>query len=78
MFFAVFAGTMYGIFLKKIVHKYSAITIVRYQNFLASLYFLPLFLSLEFKHFISVPITWQAVDYQLRLFIQISYRFLPQ
>lgn len=69
MSFAVLSGTMYGIFLKKIVDKYSAITIVRYQNLFGSLYFLPLFLLLEIKHFIAVPLSWNAIEPIIKLSI---------
>ncbi|MEA1973214.1 MAG: DMT family transporter [Candidatus Cloacimonadota bacterium] len=62
MFFAVISGTLYGIFLKRVIDKYSAVTIVRYQNFFGFLYFLPLFLFIELDDFLAVPFSWQAIE----------------
>jgi drug/metabolite transporter (DMT)-like permease len=54
LFFAVLAAVSYGVQLKRMSHKYSAFTIVKYQNIFGALYFLPLFLIWELGDFINV------------------------
>ncbi len=51
---AVFAGVFYGITVRNLTLRYSPLTIVTWQNFFGMLYFLPLFLAVEGKHFFSV------------------------
>ena len=51
---AVLVSVLYTIFLKRLAHKYSALTITAYQNILGALYFLPLFLVFDFRHFLTV------------------------
>lgn len=54
LFLAVFSAVVYSVLVKKLTHKYSALTIISYQNILGALYFLPLFLIFDFNHFIQV------------------------
>ena len=54
LFFAVLAAVSYGVLLKRMSHKYSAFTIVKYQNIFGLIYFIPLFLIWELNHFLSV------------------------
>ncbi|NTW34160.1 MAG: DMT family transporter [Bacteroidetes bacterium] len=53
-FFAVASAIAYGIAIKKLSHKYSSFTIIKTQNLLGAIYFLPLFLINDFKQFITV------------------------
>ena len=53
LFVAVFSAIMYGITLKKLVHKYNGFTIVKYQNIFGIVYFLPLFLLVEGNTFFT-------------------------
>jgi drug/metabolite transporter (DMT)-like permease len=53
MFFAVFSGITYGVLLRRVAHRYSGITIVKAQNIMGALYFLPLFLIFDSHHFFS-------------------------
>jgi len=55
MFTAVFSAIMYGITLKKLAHKYSGFTIVKYQNLFGIVYFLPLFFLFESNTFFISP-----------------------
>ena len=55
MFFAVLAGTNYCVMLRKVADNYSAITIVKWQNIIGALLFLPLFMIFDFSHFRSIP-----------------------
>lgn len=51
---AVFAGCFYGITVRNLTLRYSALTIVAWQSLFGMLYFLPLFIIQDGKHFISV------------------------
>ena len=51
MFVAVLGGTNYGIVLRTIAEKYSALTIVRVQTFLGAVLFLPFFLYWELAYY---------------------------
>lgn len=51
---AVFAGMGYAITVKPLTHKYGALTIVAWQSFFGMLYFIPLFLIFDLKHFIGI------------------------
>jgi len=54
LFFAVFSAVMYSVIVKKLTHKYSALTIISRQNLVGSVYFLPLFLVFDLKGFLLV------------------------
>lgn len=51
LFLAVLAAVGYTVVLKKIPMHYNAVSIITYQNAIGSLYFLPLFLTLDLKDF---------------------------
>jgi drug/metabolite transporter (DMT)-like permease len=51
---AVVMAVIYTVFLKRLAFKYSALTIITYQNLIGVLYFLPLFIFFDYKHFITV------------------------
>jgi len=53
LFLAVIVGIAYTMLLKKVGEKYNAITIVVYQDIVGIICFLPLFLLIEFKHFLN-------------------------
>ncbi len=53
-FCAVASAIAYSIVVKKLVFKYSSLTIIKTQNILGAIYFLPLFLIFDFKDFISI------------------------
>ena len=59
---AVLSGTMFGIFLKKLVNKYSAFTITKYQTIIGMFLFMPLFFIFELEQFKSIP--FRISDYQ--------------
>ncbi len=67
MFFAVISATFYGVILKKVTHKYSSITIVRTQNLIGMLYFLPIFLTTEYSHFLSIVPNKELIYTMLKL-----------
>jgi drug/metabolite transporter (DMT)-like permease len=51
---AVVMAVIYTVLLKRLAHKYSALTILTYQNLIGVVYFLPLFLFFDYKYFITV------------------------
>lgn len=51
---AVIVAVLYTVFLKRLAHKYSALTITTYQNILGAIYFLPFFLFIDLNHFLTV------------------------
>jgi drug/metabolite transporter (DMT)-like permease len=51
---AVVVAVLYTVFLKRLAHKYSALTITTYQNLLGAIYFLPMFLIMDFRSFVTV------------------------
>ena len=55
---AVFSAVGYNLTLSRLVGSYSPVYIVNVQNVIGAVLFLPLFLILDFKHFISTPFTF--------------------
>ncbi len=54
MMVAVFGGMFYGITVRKLTLKYETITIVSWQSLFGMIYFLPVFLALDARHFFSM------------------------
>jgi drug/metabolite transporter (DMT)-like permease len=61
LFVAVLAAIGYTVVLKKIPMHYNAVTIITYQNAIGSFYFLPLFLTLDLKHFEHTEFRTEAI-----------------
>jgi len=61
LFFAVFSALVNIIFLKKLAAKYTSFTIILVQNFLGALFFLPVFLVMDFRDFIHIRPSWETV-----------------
>ena len=55
---AVFSAVGYNLTLSRLVGTYSPVYIVTVQNFIGAILFLPIFMILDFKHFISTPFTF--------------------
>lgn len=72
LFMAVLSALIYVVFLKKLALKYSPLTIVKVQNLLGTLLFLPLFIFFDFTHFISVKPTQEALWALLKLAVFAS------
>jgi drug/metabolite transporter (DMT)-like permease len=64
---AVISAVIYTIFLKRLAHKYSALTIITYQNMIGVIYFLPLFIFMDFKDFITVRPNFELISSLLQL-----------
>ena len=58
---AVLSGVFYGISVRNLTLRYSPLTIVTWQNFFGMLYFLPLFLIVDGKHFFSIQHSAQGL-----------------
>jgi len=56
--FAVLSAVGYNVTLNRLVGTYSPVYIVNVQNIIGAVLFLPLFLILDFKHFINTPFTF--------------------
>jgi drug/metabolite transporter (DMT)-like permease len=69
---AVASAVIYSVFLKKLTQKYSSLTIITYQNALGVIYFLPLFLFFDFKHFITVRPNLELISSLLQLSVFAS------
>jgi len=72
LFFAVFSALINIIFLKKLSLKYSSTTIIKTQNLLGAILFLPLFLIFDFKTFITIKPTGELVFALLKLSVFAS------
>lgn len=59
-FMAVFAAIAYSIILKNLVSRYNTLTIIAYQNIIGILFFLPIWLLVDFNTFINTPYHPQA------------------
>ncbi|HNX85699.1 MAG TPA: DMT family transporter [Bacteroidales bacterium] len=69
---AVFTSLFYSVTLRKLSVRYSALTIIAYQNLIGIFLFLPLFLVLEFRKAIAVPLNSQIVSSFLLLSVFAS------
>lgn len=59
-FMAVFAAIAYSIVLKNLAARYNTLSIIAYQNLIGIVLFLPIWLVVDFNHFISTPFHPQA------------------
>ncbi len=67
LFFAVLSALINVLFLKKLAVKYTSFTIIRVQNLLGALFFLPLFLIMDARDFVYVKPSWDAIAALLAL-----------
>jgi len=58
LFLAVISAVGYNLTLSRLVGTYTPVYIVNVQNVIGAVLFLPLFLILDFKHFVSTPFTF--------------------
>lgn len=58
LFFAVLSAVGYNLTLSRLVGTYSPVYIVNVQNLIGAILFLPLFIILDFKHFINTSFTF--------------------
>lgn len=72
LFFAVAAALANILYLKRLAMKYSSTTIIKTQNLLGALFFLPLFLIFDYQKFIQVQPTGELVWALLKLSVFAS------
>ncbi len=72
LFGAVLAALLYTVTLRKLTVKYSALTLIAWQNLIGIFLFLPLFLVFEFKSAIDVPLNREIITSMLLLAILAS------
>ena len=78
LLFAVASAIIYVVFLKKLSVKYSAFFIIAVQNLIGVVFFLPLFLIIEFDQFITVKPDFVLISSLLSLAVfcsSIAYVF---
>ena len=72
LFFAVVSALINILFLKKLAMKYSSATIIKTQNLLGALFFLPLFLIIDFQDFKTIRPSSEAIWALIKLAIFAS------
>jgi len=64
---AVASAVIYSVFLKRLTSNYAPLTIITYQNAIGVIYFLPLFLFIDYDHFITVRPNFELISSLLQL-----------
>ncbi len=72
LFVAVFSAVAYSVIIRKISHEYNPVTIITHQNLIGAIYFLPLFLIFDFKHFITIKPDLETILAMLQLAVFAS------
>lgn len=72
LFSAVVSALINIVYLKKLTVRYSSFTIIKVQNVLGALFFLPLFLIFDFGHFVTVQPTSELIWALLKLSVFAS------
>jgi drug/metabolite transporter (DMT)-like permease len=61
LFLAVAAGIGYSIVVKNLSGRYNSVSIVTYHNIIGILFYLPLFMVFDYKHFLAAGIKTKAL-----------------
>ena len=61
VFGAVITALGYAVFVKYLINRYNATTLVFYQNFIGLLYFIPCFFIIDFSHLGEMQFTFNAI-----------------
>lgn len=69
LFGAVVSAVIYSVIIRKIPDEYSPVTIITVQNVIGAMYFLPVFLIFDYKHFITVIPNRELITALLQLAI---------
>jgi drug/metabolite transporter (DMT)-like permease len=80
-FIAVFAAIAYSIVLRKLVFKYNTMSIIAYQNIIGIIFFLPVWLVVDFNDFISRPFhpeAFQAIVFLAVFASTLAFVFFTQ
>ena len=80
-FIAVFAAIAYSVVLRKLVFKYNTMSIIAYQNIIGIVFFLPVWLVVDFNDFISRPFhpeAFQAIVFLAVFASTLAFVFFTQ
>jgi len=72
VFGAVIAALGYAVFVKYIVHRYNATTLVFYQNLIGLIYFIPCFFIVDFAHLGDMQFNFSAISSIIQLSVFAS------
>ena len=72
VFGAVITALGYAVFVKYLIYRYNATTLVFYQNFIGLLYFIPCFFIIDFSHLGAMQFTFKAVASIIQLSVFAS------
>jgi len=72
VFGAVITALGYAVFVKYLIHRYNATTLVFYQNFIGLIYFIPCFFIIDFSHLGTMRFTFSAVASIIQLSVFAS------
>ena len=72
VFGAVITALGYAVFVKYLIHRYNATTLVFYQNFIGLIYFIPCFFIVDFSHLGEMQFTFNAVASIIQLSVFAS------
>jgi len=77
LFGAVLSALFYSVLLRKMTARYSALTLIAYQNLVGIFFFLPLFLIFELPGISHVTLNWEIISSFLFLsFLASSVSFV--
>ena len=72
VFGAVLTALGYAVFVKYLIHRYNATTLVFYQNLIGLIYFVPCFFIIDFSHLGEMQFTFNAVTSIIQLSVFAS------
>ena len=72
VFGAVITALGYAVFVKYLINRYNATTLVFYQNFIGLLYFIPCFFLVDFSHLGDMRFTFNAIASIIQLSVFAS------
>ena len=72
VFGAVIAALGYAVFVKYLIHRYNATTLVFYQNLIGLFYFIPCFFVVDFSHLNEMQFTFNGVASIIQLSVFAS------
>jgi drug/metabolite transporter (DMT)-like permease len=72
VFCAVIAALGYAVFVKYLIQRYNATTLVFYQNLIGLIYFIPCFFVVDFSHLGEMQFTFNAITSIIQLSVFAS------
>jgi len=72
VFGAVLTALGYAVFVKYLIHRYNATTLVFYQNFIGLIFFIPCFFVIDFSHLGEMHFTFKAISSIVQLAVFAS------